>query len=199
MVLATGPQRHFWGDSYTPQRTMCLGPRSPLSNLPVTKRFCEVLRVPFLTMERENALRLRALLTLFCVGSVLTLATGFLPLVDMISPGGEWQYYGLPFPWKGYARGCPPPCLQTGTNYAWPFFALDVVSYAIVSYGLVYILSQRPDRQLVLKRHLESAKSLALLATTIAGLFMANVAYDLVLGMGSYSFPWAVKHTTFAP
>ncbi len=105
-------------------------------------------------MERKNILGLRTLLALFGLASIIALATGFLPLTDTPSPGGEWQAFGLPFPWKGYDRGCPPPCLQTGTNYAWPFFALDVVIYAIIGYGLVQVLSKKPGRELLLKKQL---------------------------------------------
>ena len=38
--------------------------------------------------------------------SIIALATGFLPLTDAPTPGGEWQPFGLPIPWKEYERGC---------------------------------------------------------------------------------------------
>lgn len=135
-------------------------------------------------MERKNILGLRTLLALFGLASIIALATGFLPLTDTPSPGGEWQAFGLPFPWKGYDRGCPPPCLQTGTNYAWPFFALDVVIYAIIGYGLVQVLSKKPGRELLLKKQLESGKIVIFLLTMNIVLFTGNLAYDFLFGWG---------------
>ncbi|TMI19833.1 hypothetical protein E6H32_01030 [Candidatus Bathyarchaeota archaeon] len=135
-------------------------------------------------MERKNILGLRTLLALFGLASIIALATGFLPLTDTPSPGGEWQAFGLPFPWKGYTRGCPPPCLQTGTNYAWPFFALDVVIYAIIGYGLVQVLSKKPGRELLLKKQLESGKIVIFLLTMNIILFTGNLAYDFLFGWG---------------
>ena len=135
-------------------------------------------------MERKNILGLRTLLALFGLASIIALATGFLPLTDTPSPGGEWQAFGLPFPWKGYDRGCPPPCLQTGTNYAWPFFALDVVIYAIIGYGLVQVLSKKPGRELLLKKQLESGKIVIFLLTMNIILFTGNLAYDFLFGWG---------------
>jgi len=135
-------------------------------------------------VERKNILGLRTLLALFGLASIIALATGFLPLTDTPSPGGEWQAFGLPFPWKGYDRGCPPPCLQTGTNYAWPFFALDVVIYAIIGYGLVQVLSKKPGRELLLKKQLESGKIVIFLLTMNIVLFTGNLAYDFLFGWG---------------
>jgi len=135
-------------------------------------------------VERKNILGLRTLLALFGLASIIALATGFLPLTDTPSPGGEWQAFGLPFPWKGYDRGCPPPCLQTGTNYAWPFFALDVVIYAIIGYGLVQVLSKKPGRELLLKKQLESGKIVIFLLTMNIILFTGNLAYDFLFGWG---------------
>jgi len=135
-------------------------------------------------VDRKNILGLRTLLALFGLASIIALATGFLPLTDTPSPGGEWQAFGLPFPWKGYDRGCPPPCLQTGTNYAWPFFALDVVIYAIIGYGLVQVLSKKPGRELLLKKQLESGKSVIFLLTMNIVLFTGNLAYDFLFGWG---------------
>jgi len=135
-------------------------------------------------VERKNILGLRTLLALFGLASIIALATGFLPLTDTPSPGGEWQAFGLPFPWKGYYRGCPPPCLQTGTNYAWPFFALDVVIYAIIGYGLVQVLSKKPGRELLLKKQLESGKIVIFLLTMNIVLFTGNLAYDFLFGWG---------------
>ena len=135
-------------------------------------------------MERKNILGLRTLLALFGLASIIALATGFLPLTDTPSPGGEWQAFGLPFPWKGYDRGCPPPCLQTGTNYAWPFFALDVVIYAIIGYGLVQVLSKKPGRELLLNKQLESGKIVIFLLTMNIVLFTGNLAYDFLFGWG---------------
>jgi len=136
-------------------------------------------------VERKNILGLRTLLALFGLASIIALATGFLPLTDTPTPGGEWQAFGLPFPWKGYARGCPPPCLQTGTNYAWPFFALDVVIYATIGYGLVQVLSKKPGGELLLKKQLESGKTVVSLLSINIILFTGNLAYDFFFGWGS--------------
>jgi len=137
-----------------------------------------------LVVESKNIFGLRTLLALFGIGSIIALASGFLPISDTPTPGGEWQSFGLPIPWKGYERGCPPPCLQTGTNYAWPFFALDVVIYAVVGYGLIHVLSKKPGREFPLAKRLESGKILMLLFLTVILLFVGNLAYDSLFGWG---------------
>jgi len=135
-------------------------------------------------VEKKDIFGFRTLVALFSIGSIIALATGFLPLTDAPTPGGEWQPFGLPIPWKEYERGCPPPCLQTGTSYAWPFFAVDVVIYAFVGYGLIHVLSKKPGKEVVLAKRLESAKTLVLLALTVIILFGGNLAYDSFFGWG---------------
>ena len=136
-------------------------------------------------METKVIFGFRTLVAIFGLASIITLATGFLPLTDSPTPGGEWQPFGLPIPWKEYERGCPPPCLQTGTNYAWPFFALDVVIYAVVGYGLIHVLSKKPGREFLLAKRLESGRLLLLLFVTAIILFMGNLAYDSFFWMGT--------------
>ena len=138
-----------------------------------------------LVVKKKNIFGFRTLATLFGIASIITLATGFLPLADSPTPGGEWQPFGLPIPWKEYERGCPPPCLQTGTNYAWPFFALDVVIYAVLGYGMIHVLSRKPGREFQLAKRLESGRLLLLLFFTATILFVGNFAYDSVFGWGT--------------
>src|SRR2546426_10663032 len=59
-----------------------------------------------LVVEKRNIFGFRTLAALFGIASITTLATGFLPLTDAPTPGGEWQPFGLPIPWKEYERGC---------------------------------------------------------------------------------------------
>jgi len=71
--------------------------------------------------------------TLVLIGTFVTLATVFV---------GNWtRGYGFPLAWK--TGGCPPPGIAVSASCLlaigsdWLSFALDVLFYTFVSYGLV--------------------------------------------------------------
>jgi hypothetical protein len=119
------------------------------------------------------------------VGSILTLATGWLATTISFSPGGFIsQAYGFPLAWKEVDASCPPPCIQAnGTFYDWFSFAGDLLFFLTITY-LVALYSYR--KSLSIRRVTDSRKILGLLILLVIALAAGNYAYDSVYGTGNH-------------
>ena len=82
------------------------------------------------------------------LGILVTYSTGLLPpVVASISPGARGiSNYGFPLPWKQdsvlygapfHPQACPAPVHILG--YDWLGFAVDVLFYMAVEYGLIVL------------------------------------------------------------
>jgi hypothetical protein len=138
-------------------------------------------------IERVAILGPRSVLFAALLGSVITLATGFLSSGQLVNPGGvSGQNYGFPLVWKTSLASCPPPCLQAnGTIYDWIFLVGDVLFYTTAAYaGLPYLLQRLHTAQRV-KVHLRSRTVLGVLALAVIALSAGNYAYAAVYGTGN--------------
>ena len=88
------------------------------------------------------------LLILLAVGILVTNCTALLPpVMTSISPSATaFSDYGFPVPWKEYSvlyfapfhpQACPTPVHSIG--YDWFGFAVDVLFYMAVAYGLIVL------------------------------------------------------------
>ena len=84
--------------------------------------------------------------TIIAIAILATLSTGLVQTLTIDSPAGEiLTYYGLPFAWKeNIDTICGPlnqPC-QSDINtiqYSWGLFAIDVLLFAALGYGILLI------------------------------------------------------------
>lgn len=67
------------------------------------------------------------------VGVLLTIVTGILRVETMSVTEGN--LYGYPLPWVGVFGFLEPP----RTHYIWGNFVVDVLFYAAIGYGLVFL------------------------------------------------------------
>lgn len=83
-----------------------------------------------------------------------TFFSGLLLFLTVVSPGGSIDsFYGFPFTWKEniefvcsplHPQACQSPIYVT--QYDWIVFALDVLFYIAVGYGLLFVLTKHLGR-----------------------------------------------------
>ena len=95
-------------------------------------------------------------LSLVLAAAILaTYFSGLLQILTVDSPGGSiGSFYGFPLTWKEnieflcsplYPQACQSPTYST--QYDWGIFALDVLFYLAVGYGLLFILTKYRGRK----------------------------------------------------
>jgi hypothetical protein len=142
---------------------------------------------------RENSVRdqprprfaYRGYLFIAVVGTIVTLATGWLATTVLFSPGGFISRgYGFPFAWKEVDASCPPPCIQAnGTFYDWFAFAGDLIFFMAATFAIFYYLLPKSQ---ALQGWFRSKKLLGLLTLVVVALAAGNFAYDSVYGTGNH-------------
>src|SRR5213594_443005 len=113
------------------------------------------------TNQSRNKVKGRKPMTRFFIwpilvvaGIILTAASGLLLTEAFYSPGGEIDsFYGLPLPWKQdrelvcsplHPQACQSPIYLT--QFDWLVFAVDVLFYTGIGYGLVRILTKNREK-----------------------------------------------------
>ena len=84
-----------------------------------------------------------------------TLFTGLFLVLTLVSPGGSIDsFYGFPFTWKDniefvcsplHPQACQSPIYVT--QYDWGVFALDVLFYTAIGYGVLFIYAKYHARK----------------------------------------------------
>ena len=81
----------------------------------------------------KGTLRTTTLTLPIIVGVLLTIVTGILRVETMSVTEGN--LYGYPLPWIGVFGFLEP----ASTHYIWGNFVLDVLFYAAIGYGMVFL------------------------------------------------------------
>ena len=121
----------------------------------------------------------KAFSTLFGLGVIATLVSGWIAKSEVVTPGGGGFYWGFPFPWKSVSGWLGT---FNGFRYDWFWFIIDVMIYMSFGYFALYILwtnSTGRRKQRVLK-HFESKKRIVVMVVFAAVLFVSSLSYDYV-------------------